>query len=149
VGEIVRRQRDRRKIIQCKGNNTTQARADEWKGNGIGNGSGPQDSGFRTQESGFSIRNSGAWNQKGKGQTCHGQRTKVSPLRCCQQEKLQSAEKNKYIYIYIGRKKRKGENAKATNYTFSVYFVFIESSGWGRSESENEISRNKCPCGTA
>lgn len=111
---------DRRKIIQCKGNNTTQARADEWKGSGNGNGNGTgigigiangigtgsgSGSGIQgTQDFGFGARYSGAWNRKGKGQTCHEQRTKVSPLRCCQQEKLQSAKKKKkciYIYIYI------------------------------------------------
>jgi len=143
---------DRRKIIQCKGNNTTQARADEWKGsengngngigiaNGIGTGSGSGSGIQGTQDFGFGARYSGAWNRKGKGQTCHEQRTKVSPLRCCQQEKLQSAKKKKYIYIYR-RKKEQGGKAKAANYTFSVYFVFIESSGWSWSESENEISK--------
>jgi len=82
VGEIVRRQRDRRKIIQCKGNNTTQARADEWKGNGIGNGSGPQDSGLGIQDSGlrsqdsvFGIRGRGIGKAKDKHAMGKGQKS--------------------------------------------------------------------------
>lgn len=125
-GQSVRRQRDRRKKIQCKGNSTTQARADEWRGRGEGN-SQWKDWGFWGRRNG----NAGDKHATGKGQK--SALWGVANRKSFNQRKRKK-KTEKYIY--------KEMLAKATNYTFSVYFVFIESSrATGLGESKNEISK--------